>query len=218
MFAAVPDLEDGIPLPASAAEALPDLTPVEELNMRARTIVLLAEMQGKTLSPDADGQDVAQKLARQMMEDPALRPDYSRYPNETLAYLAGLVAQNNCAIVEELSELKLYVVNKLVWEVEHAKDSKSRISALSKLGEVDGVDAFKKRSEMTVTHKSIEEVEKELFSVLEGIEYKVLDAKTPEVPIEAISGPKTQKTGDFEPEIDLEYEFRPKISRISQDN
>lgn len=218
MFAAVPDLEDGIPLPASAAEALPDLTPVEELNMRARTIVLLAEMQGQTLAPDADGQDVAQKLARQMMEDPALRPDYSRYPNETLAYLAGLVAQNNCAIVEELSELKLYVVNKLVWEVEHAKDSKSRISALSKLGEIDGVDAFKKRSEMTVTHKSIEEVEKELFSVLEGIEYKVLDAKTPEAPIEVISGPKTQKTGDFEPEIDLEYEFRPKISRISQDN
>lgn len=218
MFAAVPDLEDGIPLPANAAEALPDLTPVEELNMRARTIVLLAEMQGKTLSPDADGQDVAQKLARQMMEDPALRPDYSRYPNETLAYLAGLVAQNNCAIVEELSELKLYVVNKLVWEVEHAKDSKSRISALSKLGEVDGVDAFKKRTEMTVTHKSIEEVEKELFSVLEGIEYKVLDAKSPEAPVEAISGPKTQKTGDFEPEIDFEYEFRPKLSRISQDN
>jgi hypothetical protein len=40
---------------------------------------------------------------------------------------------------------------------------------------VDGVDAFKKRSETTHIIKPIEEVEKELLSVLEGIEYKVID-------------------------------------------
>lgn len=49
------------------------------------------------------------------------------------------------------------------------------MGGLSKLGEVDGVDAFKKRSETTHIVKPIEEVEKELLSVLEGIEYKVLD-------------------------------------------
>jgi hypothetical protein len=43
------------------------------------------------------------------------------------------------------------------------------------LGEVDGVDAFKKRSETTHIIKPIEEVEKELLSVLEGIEYRVVD-------------------------------------------
>ena len=214
MFAAVPDLEDGIPLPASAAEALPDLTPVEELNMRARTIVLLAEMQGKTLSPDADGQDVAQKLARQMMEDPALRPDYSRYPNETLAYLAGLVAQNNCAIVEELSELKLYVVNKLVWEVEHAKDSKSRISALSKLGEIDGVDAFKRRSEMTVVHKPIEQIESELQKFLEGIEYSVVEEKAqPEDEGRLLRLPEPENA-----EMSVDYDFQSRFSRVAKDS
>ena len=92
-----------------------------------------------------------------------------------MAYLAGMVAQSNCAIVDDLSELKLYVVNKLVYEVEHATTPKERIQALSKLGEVDGVDAFKKRSETTHIIKPIEEVEKELLSVLEGIEYKVID-------------------------------------------
>lgn len=214
MFAAVPDLEDGIPLPASAAEALPDLTPVEELNMRARTIVLLAEMQGKTLSPDADGQDVAQKLARQMMEDPALRPDYSRYPNETLAYLAGLVAQNNCAIVEELSELKLYCVNKLVWEIEHAKDSKSRITAIKALGEVDGVNAFQKRSEVTVVHKPIEQIESELQKFLEGIEYTV----TEEAPKVEAEDPPAQLPLLEQPEVVLDYNFQSKFARTARDS
>ena len=89
-------------------------------------------------------------------------------------YLAGLVAKANFQLVDELSELKGYVVNKLVYEVEHASDSKTRISAITKLGEVDGVDAFKKRSEVTHVIKPIEEVEKELLTVLEGIEYRVL--------------------------------------------
>jgi vacuolar-type H+-ATPase subunit I/STV1 len=95
-----------------------------------------------------------------------------------MAFLAGLVAQSNCAIVDDLSELKLYVVNKLVYEVEHAENSKTRIQAITKLGEVDGVDAFKKRSEVTHIIKPIEEVEKELLSVLEGIEYTVIDEES----------------------------------------
>ena len=108
------------------------------------------------------------------MIEPKYRPDYAKYPNETMAFLAGMVSQSNCAIVEELSDLKNYVINKLVGEVEAAQDAKARIAALKLLGEVDGVDAFKKRSEMTVQIKPIEEVEKELLTILEGVEYKVV--------------------------------------------
>ena len=105
-----------------------------------------------------------------MMTDPSLRPQFSKYPNETVAYLAGMVEQMNCMIVNELSDLKLYVINKLVMEVENARDSKSRISALKHLGDVDGVDAFKKRTELTVQVKPLAEVEKELLSVLDNLE------------------------------------------------
>ena len=122
--------------------------------------------------------------AKQMMQNPAHRPEFAKYPNEVMAYLAGMVAQSNCMIVDELSDLKLYVVNKLVYEIENAKDSKSRIAALSKLGEVDGVDAFKKRSETTITIKPIEEVEKELLSVLDNIEYTVIGEELPEIGME----------------------------------
>ena len=176
----VPDIDEDIPLPFRAADALPDLSPQEEVEMRARTIKLLADLNGQAIEPTAEDEETARKLAREMMNNPAIRPDYAKYPNEVMAYLAGMVAQTNCMLVEELSELKLYVVNKLVFEVENAKDSRSRIAALSKLGEIDGVDAFKKRSEMTIQVKPIEEVEKELLSVLDNIEYTVLNSQDTE--------------------------------------
>ena len=162
----LPDIEEDIPL-----EAMPELSPADELQMRVNTLKLLSDLSGNPIAPTEEDQADAESLARQMVSDPKLRPDYSKYPNEVMAYLAGMVAQSNCMIVDELSELKMYVVNKLVHEVEHAKTSKDRIMALKNLGEVDGVDAFKKRTETTIKVQPIEEVEKELLSVLDGIEY-----------------------------------------------
>ena len=171
----IPDIEEVVPIPANIADALPKLSPKEELDMRARTIKLLSDLNGSAIQPSEEHIEQATELARKMMQDPKTRPDYAKYPNETMAYLAGMVAQTNCMLVDELSDLKMYVVNKLIDEIEHAKDSKSRIAALSKLGEVDGVDAFKKRTETIVKIQTIEEVEKELLSVLEDIEYRVVD-------------------------------------------
>jgi hypothetical protein len=173
----IPDIEEAVPLPVSARDALPELSPVDELNMRAKTIKLISDLTQTPLVPSEDDEEGAKELARQMMEDPAKRIEYSKYPNEMMAYLAGMVAQTNCSLVDELSELKNYVINKLVYEVEHASDGRTRIQALTKLGEVDGVDAFKKRSEVTMQIKPIEEVEKELLTVLEGIEYSVVGEK-----------------------------------------
>lgn len=176
----IPDIDDDIPLPRNATEAMPPLSPKEELDMRARTIKVLADLAGAVLEPSEEHIEEATTLAREMISNPRMRPDYSHYPNETMAYLAGMIAQTNCMLVDELSELKMYVVNRLIMEIEEAKDSRSRIAALSKLGEVDGVDAFKKRSEVTVQVKPIEEVEKELLTLLEGIEYTVDDEKNVE--------------------------------------
>jgi len=85
------------------------------------------------------------------------------------------------SIVEELSDLKMYVVNRLVMEVEQAKDAQTRVAALSQLGEIDGVDAFKKRSEVTHKIMSIEEVEKELLETLNKLEDKAIDIEAREI-------------------------------------
>lgn len=171
----VPYIEDNIPLPASAAEALPDLTPAEELSMRVRTIKLVSDLTGQPIIPTDEEKDAAEEMARKMMEDPDMRPEYALHSDEFTAYLSGLVYRSNGAIVKELSDLKNYVINKLVYEIEHTKDNKLKMQAVAKLGEIDGVDAFKRRTETTHIVKPIEEVEKELLQVLEGIEYSVVD-------------------------------------------
>ena len=171
----IPDIEENIPLPANAAEALPDLTPEAEVEMRARTIQLVSDLTGMPLLPTEEDMEQAKDLARAQLQDPRTRVDYSKYSNETIAMLAGIAARYNHMIVDDLAELKLYVVNKLFEAAEQADTVKTRIQALTKLGEVDGIDAFKKRSEVTHVIKPIEEVEKELLSVLEGIEYRVVD-------------------------------------------
>ena len=177
----VPPIEENIPLPENAKEAFPELTAEQELQMRANVIKLMSDLTGQELSPTQENADEAKSIAKQMMTNPAYRPDYSKYPNETLAMLAGMVAQMNVSIVEELSDLKMYVVNKLVAEIEAAKDPKIRVAALGKLGEIDGVDAFKRRSE--VTHKILtpEEVENELLETLKSLESKVIDVEAREV-------------------------------------
>lgn len=177
----VPHIEENIPLPQNAKEAFPDLSPAEELQMRANVVKLMSDLTGEILQGTQENVDQATAIARQMAADPAHRPDYSKYPNETLAYLAGMVAQMNVSIVEELSDLKMYVVNKLIEEVENARDAKTRVSALSKLGEIDGVDAFKKRTEVTHKILTIEEVENELLATLGKLENKVIDVEAREI-------------------------------------
>lgn len=174
----IPDIEESIPLPANAAEALPELTREQEIAMRARSIKLISDLTGVPVAPDKEEQEAAEELARQMIEDPKKRVEFSKYPNETIAWLAGMVQQSNVALVDDLSELKLYVVTNLVREIETTADSKIKLQALTKLGEVDGVDAFKKRTETTHIVKPLEEVEKELLNVLEGIEYRVVEDKS----------------------------------------
>jgi len=181
MDALLPPIDTDIPIPASALDAMPPLSPTEELQMRANVVKLMSDLTGQPITISGDQQAEAEQLAREMAENPQHRPTFSKYQNETLAYLAGLVAQMNTAIVDDLADLKMYVVNKLVAEVENAKDPKTRVAALSKLGEIDGVDAFKKRSEMTVKVLPIEEVERELLTTLESIESRYIDVEAREV-------------------------------------
>jgi len=181
MDALIPEIEDNVPLPKNAQEAFPDLSPTEELNMRASVVQLLSDLTGQPISPNKENQEEAKALAKEMLANPGVRPDFSKYPNETLALMAGMVTQMNVSIVDELSELKMYVVNSLVQEIQTSKDPKTRIAALKALGEVDGVDAFKKRTETTIRVQSMEEVEAELLTLLDDVETKYIDVEAKEV-------------------------------------
>jgi len=200
----VPDIDDDVPLPASVADAMPPLTPAQELQMRAATIKLISDLTGTPIAPSGEDIYRAEQIAKEHMADPSKKLDLSNETNELQAYLAGLVSKANFQLVDELSELKTYVVNKLVYEVEHAGDSKTRIQAITKLGEVDGVDAFKKRTETTHVVKPIEEIEKELAKIIESVEKRVIShekakQRDKDGVIDAEFEPTVVESGDAQP-------------------
>jgi hypothetical protein len=95
---------------------------------------------------------------------------------------------------KELADYKLYVVNKLV-EQSANPDPKLSYPAIKSLGEIDGVDAFKRRSEVTVQVKPIDEVEKDLLARLEKLERLTQNAKSEEViDVEAIDADSREDT------------------------
>ena len=173
----VPHLEDNIPIPKNARDALPELTPDEELKVRANTIKIISDIKGEAIEPSEDEMETAETIAKEMMENPSLIPDYANYPNETIAYLAGLVSQTSHMVAKDLADIKLSVLNGLLQEAALAKSSRERISAWSKIGEIDGVDAFKKKTEITHINKSGKELEEELKRTIEELKGKVIDGE-----------------------------------------
>ena len=173
----VPNIDEDIPLPKNAAEAFPKLTIEEEVEVRSNTIKLMSDIAGENIEPTKENKEKAKEIAREMITNPQLRPEFANYPNETIAFLAGLVAQSNHMIVKDLADLKLHVVNNLVKEAEMAKSSRERIAALKAIGEVDGVDAFKKQTIITHVNKTGEELEKELRATIEQLKGSIVEGE-----------------------------------------
>ena len=170
----IPHIDDNIALPKNAREALPDMSPEEELSMRSNTVKLISDLAGQNIEPSQDNMEQAEEVAKEMMVNPKLKPDFDTYPNETIAYLAGMVAQTSHMVTKDLANIKLTVLNGLLQEATLAKTSKERIAAFKAVGEIDGVDAFKRKTEVTHITKSGEELEKELLKTISELKGKVI--------------------------------------------
>jgi len=170
----VPHIEDDVPIPKNAKEALPNLSTQEELEARTNTIKMLADIQDENIEPSKENMEEAEILAEEMMSNPELKPDFGNYPNETIAFLAGMVAQTSHMVAKDLADIKLTVLNGLLQEAYSAKSSRERITALKAVGEIDGVDAFKKKTEITHINQSGEELEKELMKTINELKGKVV--------------------------------------------
>ena len=88
-----------------------------------------------------------------------------------------MVAQTNCMLVKDLADFKLHVLNRAVQEAETAKSSRERLAALRMIGEIDGVDAFKRKTEITHISKSGDELEKELRETIEQLKWKIIEGE-----------------------------------------
>ena len=175
-----PNIEDNIPIPKNVREALPDLSNQEELEMMANTIKLLSDLTGQPIEATQEDIDEAKTVIKTIIKEPQTKLQLKKYKNGTLASLAGMVAELDAQVVDDLKDLKTFVINGLIKEATMSDKSKERITALRAIGEVDGVDAFKKHTEVVHKNMSLDDIEDRL-KVLVGKLQKRLDIKDSEV-------------------------------------
>ena len=169
----VPPLEENIPIPKNVREALPNLSNQEELEMMANTIKLLADLNGEDINPTVEDIDEAKMIAKQMIEHPNNKLQLKKYKNATLASLAGMVAELDAQVVDELKDLKTFVVNGLIREATTADKPKERITALRAIGDIDGVDAFKKHTEVVHKNMSMDDIEDRLKTLVTKLQKRL---------------------------------------------
>ncbi len=182
----IPHLEENISLPKNSRDALPDLTNEEELEMLTNTIRLLSDITGQPIQATKEDIEEAKTVITAMTKEPQTKLQLKKYKNGTLASLAGMVAELDAQIVDDLKDLKTFVVNGLIKEAATAEKSKERITALRAIGEVDGVDAFKRTTEVIHKSMSLDDIEDRLRTLVNRIEKRIQDKKSEVIDAEIV--------------------------------
>lgn len=182
----IPHLEENISLPRNARDALPDLTNEEELEMLTNTMRLLSDITGEPIQATKEDIAEAKTVISTMIKEPQTKLQLKKYKNGTLASLAGMVAELDAQVVDDLKDLKTFVVNGLIKEAATAEKSKERITALRAIGEVDGVDAFKKTTEVIHKSMSLDDIEDKLRTLVNRIEKRIQDKKSEVIDAEIV--------------------------------
>ena len=169
----IPHLEENISLPRNARAALPELTNEQELEMMVNTIKLMSDLTGQPIEATQEDIDEAKTVIKTIIKEPETKLQLKKYKNSVLASLAGMVAELDAQVVDDLKDLKTFVVNGLIKEAATAEKSKERITALRAIGEVDGVDAFKKTTEVIHKNMSLDDIEERLRTLVTRIEKRI---------------------------------------------
>ena len=182
----IPHLEENISLPRNARDALPELNNEEELEMLTNTMRLLSDITGEPIQATKEDIAEAKTVITTMIKEPQTKLQLKKYKNGTLASLAGMVAELDAQVVDDLKDLKTFVVNGLIKEAATAEKSKERITALRAIGEVDGVDAFKKTTEVIHKSMSLDDIEDKLRTLVSRIEKRIQDKKSEVIDAEIV--------------------------------
>ena len=161
--------ETGIPLPF-------DVTPDELEGFRDRAKALIdtvksLEAQGLELEVSDDDRVSAHSIlaAEQIPPPKSLTP-------ATVKHLDAVLSEYDRELLDVHRRARVYVTNRLILESTDV-DAKVRLRALELLGKVSGVNLFSERVDLTVTHRTVQDIETEIRKTLE-----IFDAEYTEVP------------------------------------
>ena len=144
-----------IPFPESGAK-FTDFR--EKVAAACRTIELLGI---DTSNPTESDEDAAEKALYELAEattDQSLAINTTKtFRPATYGVVEGLLKEYSVRVVENATQIRLLVTNKLLLETENP-DPRIRMRALELLGKVTDVGLFTEKSEVTVTHRSTEDL------------------------------------------------------------
>lgn len=164
--------EVGVPLVKDARHGGSELASLdlsERVHAAAKTVELLEQggLAPEVLKNDGSGAENIEDLARAFAQDPeeanksftparisALRPAVIQQLDEVLS-------EFNHVVVRNAVQIRTFVTNKLILEASNP-DPRVRIRALELLGKISDVGLFAERSEVTITHRSTDELKQTL--------------------------------------------------------
>lgn len=151
--------EVGIPLPF-------DTTPEEIGDFREKAHALFETVQELVLQGaqvEVTPEDKAQ--SHQIAAEGKLPPAKNLTPG-TIINLEAILNEWDQEVLDVNRRLRNYVTNKLIMESADP-DPRQRMKALENLGKISSVGLFSEKLEVTVTHRSVDDIEKELARTLE---------------------------------------------------
>jgi hypothetical protein len=161
-------LEPEIGIPYSDNVSYMDLR--KRAEAACNTAVLLKE-HGLDLCPTNEDEAIAAKLALAYADNPdkiskkVSNKRAAKIPPPALVATHGILTQFGHAVVENALQVRHLVTNKLIEETENP-DARVRIRALELLGKISDVGLFTDKSEVTITHRTTDELRESLRSKL----------------------------------------------------
>ena len=151
--------ERGIPLPF-------DTTPEEIEDFREKAHALFETVQ-ELIQQGASVEITAEDKAKshEIMATQKLPPVKDLTPG-TIINLEAILSEWDQEVLDVHRRLRNYVTNKLLNESIH-DDPRQRMKALENLGRIGGVGLFSDKIEVNVTHRTVDDIERELAKTLE---------------------------------------------------
>jgi len=162
---ATPEL--GIPFPF-------DTTPEELDDFRAKAEAMLntvEELERNGLEVEVTDGDRIQSHGMMLEES---IPSPKNITPASVKHLNAILSEYDKEVLDVHRRLRNYVTNKFVLETQDP-DPKVRLKALEMLGKINGVGLFSDRIDVTVTHRTVKDIETELRKTLELYEGEYTD-------------------------------------------
>lgn len=166
--------ETGIPFPFdTTAEEL------EDFRARAQAMfntVEVLEANGLDVSvTDADRLDSHTMLASEQ-----IAPVKTLTP-ASIKHLDSILSEYDRELLDVHRRARVYVTNRLILESTDS-DARTRLKALELLGKVSGVNLFTERVDVTVTHRSVKDIEEEIKKTLQIFDAEYVEVDEDPVP------------------------------------